>query len=119
MASLRRSGPFTIRGVLYYQGEYNGGRGAEFEVLFPALIKSWRTSFEQPDLPFLFVQLPGFIEHRGTRIIAWTWMPATLAALHQPTLDGMWTDVREAQLNVWRSVPHTGMAVTIDIGEPL
>ena len=111
-------GPYAIRGVLYYQGEYNGGRGAEFEVLFPALIKCWRTSFEQPDLPFLFVQLPGFIEHRGEKDRRLDMDAGTLAALHQPTLAGMWTDVREAQLNVWRSVPHTGMAVTIDIGEP-
>ena len=110
--------PYTIRGVLYYQGEYNGGRGAEFEVLFPALINSWRTSFEQPNLPFLFVQLPGFIEHRGGKDPRLDMDAGTLAALHQPALAGMWTDMREAQLNVWRTVPRTGMAVTIDLGEP-
>ena len=77
-----------------------------------------RTSFDRPDLPFLFVQLPGFIEHRGGKDRRLDMDAAALAALHQPTQAGMWTDVREAQLNVWRSVPHTGMAVTIDIGEP-
>ncbi len=111
-------GPYALRGVLYYQGEYNGGRGAEFQVLFPALIQSWRTSLEQPNLPFLFVQLPGFIEHRAAQDRQLDMDAATLAALHQPTLSGVWTDMREAQLNVWRSVPHTGMAVTIDVGEP-
>lgn len=111
-------GPLALRGVLYYQGEYNGGRGAEFQVLFPALIQSWRTSWEQPNLPFLFVQLPGFIEHRAEQDRQLDMDAATLAALHQPTLSGVWTDMREAQLNVWRSVPHTGMAVTIDVGEP-
>ena len=111
-------GPLALRGVLYYQGEYNGGRGAEFQVLFPALIQSWRTSLEQPNLPFLFVQLPGFIEHRAEQDRQLDMDAATLAALHQPTLSGVWTDMREAQLNVWRSVPHTGMAVTIDVGEP-
>ena len=111
-------GPYALRGVLYYQGEYNGGRGAEFQVLFPALIQSWRTSLEQPNLPFLFVQLPGFLEHRAEQDRQLDMDAATLAALHQPTLAGVWTDLREAQLNVWRSVPHTGMAVTIDVGEP-
>lgn len=111
-------GPLALRGVLYYQGEYNGGRGAEFQVLFPALIQSWRTSLEQANLPFLFVQLPGFVEHRAEQDRQLDMDAATLAALHQPTLAGVWTDLREAQLNVWRSVPHTGMAVTIDVGEP-
>jgi sialate O-acetylesterase len=111
-------GPLALRGILYYQGEYNGGRGAEFQVLFPALIQSWRTSLEQPNLPFLFVQLPGFLEHRGEQDRPLDMDAATLAALHQPTLSGMWTDLREAQGNVWRSIPHTGMAVTIDVGEP-
>ena len=111
-------GPYALRGVLYYQGEYNWGRGAEFQVLFPALIQSWRTSLEQPKLPFLFVQLPGFVEHRAEQDRQLDMDAATLAALRQPTLAGVWTDLREAQLNVWRSVPHTGMAVTIDVGEP-
>lgn len=111
-------GPLALRGVLYYQGEYNGGRGAEFQVLLPALIQSWRNSLEQPNLPFLFVQLPGFIEHRADQDRQLDMDAATLAALHQPALSGVWTGLREAQLNVWRSVPHTGMAVTIDVGEP-
>jgi len=111
-------GPLALRGVLYYQGEYNGGRGAEFQVLFPALIQSWRTSLEQPNLPFLFIQLPGFLEQRAEQDRQLDMDAATLAALHQPTLSGVWTDLREAQWNVWRSVPHTGMAVTIDVGEP-
>ena len=50
--------PYTIRGVVYYQGEYNGGRGLQFRALMPALIRSWRAAWQQPDLPFLFVQLP-------------------------------------------------------------
>jgi len=111
-------GPLALRGVLYYQGEYNGGRGAEFQVLFPALIRSWRTSLEQPNVPFLFVQLPGFLEHRAEKDQRLDMDAATLAALQQPTLQGVWTDVREAQRNVWRTVAHTGMAVAIDVGEP-
>ena len=79
-------GPLALRGVLYYQGEYNGGRGAEFQVLFPALIQSWRSSLEQPNLPFLFVQLPGFLEHRAEKDRQFDMDTATLAALHQPTL---------------------------------
>jgi sialate O-acetylesterase len=110
--------PYTIRGVLYYQGEYNSGRGPEFEVLFPALINSWRSSFKQKELPFLFVQLPGFIEHRGEKDSRLDMDAGTLAALHKPAFVGSWADFREAQLNVYKKMPKTGMAVTIDIGDP-
>ena len=111
-------GPFALRGVLYYQGEYNGGRGFEYQLLLPTLIRSWRASLEQPELPFLFVQLPGFIEHRAEQDRKLDMDAATLAALRQPALYGAFTDIRDAQLKVWRSVPHTGMAVTIDVGDP-
>jgi sialate O-acetylesterase len=62
------------------------------------LITSWRAAWELPDLPFLFVQLPNFTEPRDSTGVSWAWF-------------------REAQARV-QATPHTGMAVTIDVGEP-
>lgn len=110
-------GPFALRGVLYYQGEYNGGRGAEYRALLPALIRSWRKSFAQPDLPFLFVQLPGFQEHRAGKDARMDMDNKTLTGLHKDGERHAFIEVREAQLLTWRSVPRTGMAITIDVGD--
>ncbi len=87
-----------IKGVIWYQGESNAGRPAEYRKLFPALISDWRKHWHQGDFPFLFVQLPNFMK-----------------ADDQPS-ESNWAEMREAQLKTL-SVPNTGMAVTIDVGE--
>ncbi len=111
--------PFAVRGIVYYQAEYNGfgERAVQFRALFPALIACWRRAWQQPNLPFLFVQLPGFIAAEAPAN-AIDMDPATLARYRTVSGRGTWTEVREAQLLTWRSTPHTGMAVAIDLGEP-
>lgn len=89
---------YSIKGVVWYQGESNAERPLEYRALFPALIRDWRTKWGQGDFPFLFVQLPNFMETKD-----------------QPA-ESNWALLREAQLKTL-SLPHTGMAVTIDIGE--
>ena len=89
--------PFTLRGVIWYQGEANVGRGYEYRTLFPALINSWRTSWGQGDFPFYYVQ-----------IAPWMYWDEELSPA---------AEVREAQLMAL-SVPNTGMVVTTDIGNP-
>jgi sialate O-acetylesterase len=93
---------FRIRGLLWYQGENNARDGAagavEYADLLTRLITSWRAAWTQPDLPFLFVQLPNFAEPRDPTGVSWAWF-------------------REAQTRVL-ATPHTSMAVTIDVGEP-
>lgn len=91
--------PFALRGALWYQGESDGTRGAEYRDSFPRLIESWRELWHRPDLPFLFVQLPGCYKD-GEKV----------------STKG-WAFTREAQLLTLR-LPQTGMAVTIDIGDP-
>jgi sialate O-acetylesterase len=87
-----------LTGVIWYQGESNAGRAREYSELFPALIECWRKEFQAPDLPFLFVQLANFEP--------------------EPELPGNsdWAELRESQEKALH-LPHTGMAVTIDIGE--
>ena len=89
---------YAIKGFLWYQGESNTGRSAEYARLQPAMINDWRTKWNQPTAPFLYVQLPGFMEYN-----------------YLPT-ESQWAQFREAQLKSL-SVPNTAMAVAIDLGE--
>lgn len=91
-------GPLGLAGVLWYQGESNLDRASAYERHLRTLIASWRRVFQQPNLPFLLVQLPRL----G-------------AAAHQVVDDG-WTGVREAQRQV-SSTPFSGLVVTLDVGE--
>jgi sialate O-acetylesterase len=90
--------PFAIRGALWYQGESNVGRAAAYAAQFPALITSWRSHFGDADLPFLWVQLANYAP------------PGSGSG--EP-----WARLREAQSGAL-SLPSTGQAVAIDIGEP-
>jgi len=89
---------YRIKGVIWYQGESNASRPAEYHSLFPAVISNWRNKWQQGDFPFLFVQLANFMEDYD-----------------HPT-ESNWALLREAQLKTL-AVPATAMAVTIDIGE--
>lgn len=89
---------YTIKGFLWYQGEANASRGAEYAKLQPAQINDWRNKWQQGELPFLYVQLPNFMD-----------------ANYLPS-ESQWAELREAQLKSL-SVSNTGMAVAIDLGE--
>jgi sialate O-acetylesterase len=89
---------YTIKGVLWYQGESNTGRASDYTRLQPAQIADWRNKWQQGDIPFLFVQLPNFMD-----------------ANYIPS-ESQWAELREAQLRSL-SVPNTGMVVAIDLGE--
>ncbi len=102
--------PFTIKGVIYYQGEYNAGSGYQFRKLFPALIESWRTTWGQGDFPFLFVQLASYLENRAPGD-PMDMPPDAIADASK------WAELREAQHMTWDTVNDTGMAVAIDVGE--
>lgn len=89
---------YAIKGIIWYQGESNAGRPMEYVKQLPSLIKDWRQQWKQGDIPFLYVQLPNFME-----------------VAYLPT-ESNWALMREAQLKAL-SVPKTGMAVAIDLGE--
>ncbi|GAB3951298.1 sialate O-acetylesterase [Spirosoma harenae] len=88
----------AIKGFCWYQGEANAGRPQEYTKLQRALIEDWRRRWQQEQLPFLYVQLPGFMDYN--------YLPS----------ESNWALMREAQLNAL-SVPNTAMAVAIDLGE--
>ena len=91
--------PYTIKGVIWYQGESNAARASEYRSLFPAMILDWRHHWGQGTFPFLYVQLANF-----------------MAAKEQPSESSL-AELREAQRRTLSVVPATGMAVAIDIGE--
>jgi len=89
---------YRIKGVIWYQGESNAGRPVEYRELFPALIRDWRHNWQQGKFPFLFVQLPNFMETK------------------KDPGESNWALMRESQVKTL-SVPNTAMAVAIDLGE--
>lgn len=91
--------PFTFKAVLWYQGESDELISSLYTKLFTALIQNWRDRFENPNLPFFFVQLPCY---------------DTKESSPDPYL---WGHLRMAQEEVARTVPHTYRAVTLDVGE--
>jgi sialate O-acetylesterase len=90
--------PFAIRGAIWYQGESNAGKAYEYRRLFPLMIQDWRRNWGQGDFTFLFVQLANFMARKD-----------------EPG-DSAWAELREAQ-SMTLSLPKTGQAVIIDIGE--
>lgn len=90
---------YGIQGVIWYQGEANASRASQYRELFPALIETWRAGWNDPDMPFYYVQLPNLQRGQDIRKEGW---PA----------------LRDAQRSAL-TVPHTGMAVTIDVGDPM
>lgn len=88
---------FPIKGVIWYQGETNVGRSAQYADLFSSMIADWRKQWGS-NLSFYFVQLANFLERKPI----------------QP--DSEWAALREAQTQALH-LEGTGMAVTIDIGE--
>lgn len=89
---LSRTVPFSVKGVIWYQGESNATRYYEYEESLTAVITSWRKLFRDKGLPFYFVQLSNY----GTS---------------QP-----WAELREVQSKVADKIANTGMAVSIDCG---
>jgi sialate O-acetylesterase len=89
---------YGIKGILWYQGESNERNASEYKYLLPALINDWRNKWGEENIPFLYVQLPNFMD-----------------AQYLPS-ESNWAVLREAALKTL-SVPNTAMAVTIELGE--
>jgi sialate O-acetylesterase len=91
--------PFGIKGAIWYQGESNADRAWQYRRLLPAMIADWRGRFGVGNFPFYVVQLANF-------------MPVA----EQPR-ENAWAELREAQAVTAKTVPHSGLAVAIDIGD--
>ena len=90
--------PYGIKGAIWYQGESNDSRAYQYRRLFPAMINNWREIWGEGKFPFFFVQLANFKDTAPEPV------------------ESNWAELREAQ-TMTLSLPKTGMAVAIDIGE--
>ncbi len=91
--------PLAIAGALWYQGESNADRAAQYRRLLPTMIGDWRKAFGQGDFPFYIVSLASFMQHRD-----------------KPG-DDAWAELREAQDFTARTVKNSGLAMAIDLGD--
>jgi len=90
---------YGIRGIAWYQGEFNNGHGALYSRLLPKMITDWRNQWGQGDFPFIVVQLPSFGELQ-----------------EKAEAPGrQWAHIREAQLTAL-TLPNTAVVTTIDLG---
>lgn len=95
---LRRVMPYTMQGVIWYQGESDDHKPAMYRKLFTNMIDNWRTDWHDNTLPFIFVQLP---EHR-----------------YQADKDFKhWCLIREAQQQVGDTVKNAWMSCALDQGQ--
>jgi sialate O-acetylesterase len=91
--------PYSLNGILWYQGESNGGDPKNYGKKLEALAADWRAKFKQANLPFIYAQLPGF----GDRQL----LP----------VESNWAILREEMRQAESQIPNSAMVVTIDLGE--
>jgi len=89
-AMLRPLINYTMKGAIWYQGESNAEQAYLYRSLFPAMVKNWRSDWNQGDFPFYYVQIA---PHKSQN-----------------------PDIREAQLFSLKNIPNSGMVVTTDVG---
>jgi sialate O-acetylesterase len=87
---------FPVKGVIWYQGEANTANPALYKQLFAAMTKQWRGFFENPEMPFYYVQLAPW-QSGGKDLMDWAYF-------------------RQAQLELMNEIPNVGMAITADLG---
>ncbi len=82
---------YTMKGVIWYQGESNAEKATMYQTLFPAMVQNWRDDWQQGDFPFYYVQIA---PHKGQNAF-----------------------IRESQLLSLQKIKNSGMVVTTDVGD--
>jgi len=95
--------PYTIKGALWYQGESNRLEPELYRDYFPAMVKDWRSRWGIGDFPFYYVQIAPYHYETDTEEIYNTFKNTAF--------------IREAQQACLAAIPHSGMVVTMDIGD--
>ena len=118
MANIVPLAPYAVRGVIYYQGEMNGAGCGTYYHGLKAMMASWRAAWGRPEMPFMLVQLPGFLVHQKGKSELDMDAQAVAAAAGKNRFHPF-IGLREAGARVADEDPHAGLAVTIDVGEKL
>lgn len=90
---------YSIKGVVWYQGESNAERWQEYQKLLTAMITDWRLKHAQGNFPFVIAQLPNFMEAKS-----------------QPS-ESSWAEFRNVQQKIAQTVENVALSVNIDLGE--
>ncbi|MEG1979388.1 MAG: sialate O-acetylesterase, partial [Victivallaceae bacterium] len=90
---------YSVRGIIWYQGESNADNAKQYQVLFKDLITAWRSELGEEKLPFMFVQLAAYN-----------------APTNNPNAKTAWAELRRAQ-EMALELPESYMVPTIDIGD--
>lgn len=102
-AMVTRIMPYSIRGIIFYQGEDDcENHSLDYDAVFGSLIRDWRDSFEDKDIPFIFAQLAGYIS-KDRKYMNYD--------------DLTWPMLRMMQDKVAKNMPNTYMITLIDAGE--
>jgi sialate O-acetylesterase len=101
-ARVLRAAPFAIKGFIYYQGEEDDLRAADYREMMYYLVEQWRNDWNDNNLPFLFVQLP---------------MYASCQEINSGNPPRHWCLLRESQYLASLDIANTALAVIIDCGE--
>lgn len=93
--------PYTIKGVLWYQGESNRKEPDVYKKVFPAMVKDWRTRWGIGDFPFYYVQIAPYSYNN-----------------YEAFQDNDNTAfIRESQLECLELIPNSGIVITLDLGD--
>lgn len=99
-AVLHPLAPYAVSGVVWYQGESNAGNPRPYERYLTMMINNWRALWQQPQMPFVVVQLANYMEPSD-----------------QPQPNSGWAQLREAQRSVAKKMDNVELASAIDLGE--
>lgn len=94
--------PYSIKGVLWYQGEANRKEPEKYKKLFPAMVEDWRTRWGIGDFPIYYAQIAPYLYREGNDVFQ--------------SVDNS-AFIREAQLQCLDFIPNSGIAITMDIGD--
>ncbi len=95
---IKRTMPYTIRGIWYYQGESDEDKAKDYLPVMEALIADWRKHFEDEELYFVITQLPMYIEKEAED-------------------SGSWAVIRDSQLKIYEKLKNLGFLSIADCGE--
>ncbi len=109
-AVLHPLAPYAVSGVVWYQGESNVGNPAPYADYLQKLIGCWRDRWQQPELPFVVVQLANYDGRQQTG------MPRPISYQAEPT-NSNWAQLREAQRLTAKKMDNVELATAIDLGE--
>ena len=109
-AVLHPLAPYALSGIVWYQGESNVGNPRPYEQYLTMMINNWRALWQQPELPFVVVQLANYDGRQQTG------MPSPITYQAEPT-NSNWARLREAQRLTAKKLAKVELATAIDLGE--